>query len=195
MTQRAVADYCWFGCLAWCDWPCDVRRRGGGPLISPLLSSVGTDSRQHTGRAVSFTMGQHHSLLCRNHIYDEITDSSKARLGPRNESVVTLDIKINDLDATDKNRKVEKENMEWDDPPTGSQESWLEDSGWEQQRSRRREDILYNIFMYESSQSQEPHINNNINFRRKSSEPKYGRLASLDVTTLEQQKYKENQNF
>ena len=116
-------------------------------------------------------------------------------MGPRNESVVTLDIKINDLDETDKNSKVEKENIEWNEPPTQqSQESWLEDSGWEQQRSRRREDILYNIFMYESRESQQAPISN-INYRRKSSEPKYGRLASLDVTTLEQQNYKDNQNF
>ena len=144
---------------------------------------------------VSDTMGQHHSLLCRNHIYDEITDSSKTRLGPRNESVVTLDIKINDLEETDKNSKVEKENIEWNEPPTQqSQESWLEDSGWEQQRSRRREDILYNIFMYESRESQQAPLNN-INYRRKSSEPKYGRLASLDVTTLVQQNNRENQNF
>ena len=139
-------------------------------------------------------MGQHHSLLCRNHIYDEINESSKARLGPRNESVVTLDIKINDLEENDKNSKVEKENIEWNQPPTQTQETWLEDSGWEQQKSRRREDILYNIFMYESRDSQEPPISN-INYRRKSSEPKYGRLASLDVTTLVQQNNKDSQNF
>ena len=133
-------------------------------------------------------MGQHHSLLCRNHIYDQIDDNGKARMGPRKDSVVTLDIKINDLNEADKNRKVERENTEWCEGPT--QEKWLEDSGWEQQKSRRREDILYNIFMYES---QETSINN-INYRRKSSEPNYGRLASLDVTTLDQQN-KERYNF
>jgi len=141
-------------------------------------------------------MGQNNSLLCRNHIYDEINDS-KSRLGPRNESVVTLDIKINELDENDKNRKVEKENIDWNQhspSPSESQESWLEDSGWEQQKSRRREDILYNIFMYESRESQEAPISY-INYRRKSSEPKYGRLASLDVTTLVQQNNRENQNF
>ena len=139
-------------------------------------------------------MGQNHSLLCRNHIYDEISDG-KSRLGPRNESVVTLDIKINDLDENDKNRKVEKENVEWNHSPTQSQESWLEDSGWEQQKSRRREDILYNIFMYESrGEAQEAPIIN-INYRRKSSEPKYGRLASLDVTTLEQPNNRDHQHF
>merc|ERR1712226_792480 len=145
---------------------------------------------------VSFTMGQHHSLLCRNHIYDEINDSSKARLGPRNESVVTLDIKINELEETDKTRKVKAENCEWTDPPTEPQESWLEDSGWEQQKSRRRVDILYNIFMYESRDSQEAPITN-INYRRKSSEPKYGRLASLDVSTLalDQPNNKDNHHF
>merc|ERR1711953_550483 len=121
-------------------------------------------------------------------------DSSKTRLGPRNESVVTLDIKINELDKTEKNSKVEKENIEWNQPPTQTQETWLEDSGWEQQKSRRREDILYNIFMYESRDSQEPPISN-INYRRKSSEPKYGRLASLDVTTLVQQNNKDSQHF
>ena len=108
--------------------------------------------------------------------------------------MVTLDIKINDLEENDKNSKVEKENIEWNHPPTQTQESWLEDSGWEQQKSRRREDILYNIFMYESRNSQEAPLSN-INFRRKSSEPKYGRLASLDVTTLVQQNNRENQNF
>ena len=131
-------------------------------------------------------MGQHNSLLCRNHIYDEINDNHKARLGPRKDSVVTLDIKINDLDEDDKNKKVEKENIEWSEAQQPPQERWLEETGWEQQRSRRREDILYNIFMFES---QETTVNtfNGINFRRKSSEPKYGRLASLDVTTLDQQ--------
>ena len=139
-------------------------------------------------------MGQNNSLLCRNHIYDEINDS-KSRLGPRNESVVTLDIKINELDENDKNRKVEKESIEWNHSPTQSQESWLEDSGWEQQKSRRREDILYNIFMYESrGEAQEAPISN-INYRRKSSEPKYGRLASLDVTTLEQPNNRDHQHF
>ena len=102
-------------------------------------------------------MGQHQSLLCRNHIYDEI-DNNKGKLGHRKGSVATLDIKINDLNEFDKNRKVEKENIEWYNPP--SQDNWLEDSGWEQQKSRRREDILYNIFMYES---QETSINNIMN--------------------------------
>ena len=142
-------------------------------------------------------MGQNQSLLCRNNIYDEIKDNSKARLGPRKESVVTLDIKINDLDQTDRTRKDEAENSEWsDDPPTRPQESWLGDSGWDQQKSRRREEILYNIFMYESRESQEAPISN-INYRRKSSEPKYGRLTSLDVSTLalEQPNNKDNHHF
>ena len=97
-------------------------------------------------------MGQHNSLLCRNHIYDEINDNHKARLGPRKDSVVTLDVKINDLDEDDKNKKVEKENIEWSEAPT--QERWLEETGWEQQRSRRREDILYNIFTFSCAKSE-----------------------------------------
>jgi len=135
-------------------------------------------------------MGQSHSLLCRNHIYDEIDLNNKPRLGQRKDSVVTLDIKINDLDKNNKNERVEREKSEWYPPPPQSQEqeSWLEDRGWEQQRSRRREDILYNIFMFESQET----ATNNIDFiRKKSSEPKYGRLASLDVTSLDQQ-YKDN---
>merc|ERR1712241_486208 len=139
---------------------------------------------------VTNTMGQSHSLLCRNHIYDEIDLNNKTRLGQRKDSVVTLDIKINDLDKNNKNERVEREKTEWYPPPSQSQEqeSWLEDRGWEQQRSRRREDILYNIFMFESQET----ATNNIDFiRKRSSEPKYGRLASLDVTSLDQQ-YKDN---
>ena len=55
-SDNDAKSCCRLSCL-WTELPaglagCDVRRRrgGGGPLlISPLLSSVGTDSRQHTG--------------------------------------------------------------------------------------------------------------------------------------------------
>ena len=134
-------------------------------------------------------MGQSHSLLCRNHIYDEIDMNSKAKMGHRKDSVVTLDIKINDLDKNNDIERAEREKSEWypSAPESEEQVSWLEDRGWEQQRSRRREDILYNIFMFESQETG----TNNIQYRKRSSEPKYGRLASLDVTTLDQE-YKDN---
>lgn len=110
-------------------------------------------------------------------------------MGHRKDSVVTLDIKINDLDKNNENERAEREKSEWYPSPPQSEEqvTWLEDRGWDQQRSRRREDILYNIFMFESQETG----TNNIEYRKRSSEPKYGRLASLDVTTLDQE-YKDN---
>merc|ERR1712122_48645 len=46
------------------------------------------------------TMGNGHSLACnKGHIYEKINENvSKTQMGKRNESLVTLDVKINDLE-------------------------------------------------------------------------------------------------
>jgi len=103
-------------------------------------------------------------------------------MGNRKESLVTLDVKIDDLDADERNKNVEKENSdEWD---KNTADEWFQENGWQtRQQYRKREDILYNIFMIETQDNQL----HDFNFLRNKSvgEPHYGRLASLDVSVLD----------
>merc|ERR1712110_762672 len=102
-------------------------------------------------------MGNGHSLACgKHHIYDKIDEKCDSRqngtpagamMGNRKESLVTLDIKIEDLDKEETN----KENLDWgESAETGADTEWLQENGWTNGQFRRREDILYNIFMIET---------------------------------------------
>ena len=129
-------------------------------------------------------MGNGHSLHCgKHHIYDKIDENQPVKsMGNRKESLVTLDVKIDDLDADERNKNEEKENSsdEWD---RNTADEWFQENGWQtKQQYRKREDILYNIFMIET---QDNHLHNYNFLRNKSSEPHYGRLASLDVAVLD----------
>ena len=59
------------------------------------------------------------------------------------------------------------------------------------QQFRRREDILYNIFMIETEDTGGRHLGWSWG-RAASGEPHYGRLASLDVSLLEPGKREDN---
>ena len=136
-------------------------------------------------------MGNGHSLACnKGHIYEKINENvSKTQMGKRNESLVTLDVKINDLenntektghdDTTYAAMRASREDME--DWNHSSDTDWFQQNGWQQQQFRRREDILYNIFMNESQENQ------HLDFSLSGFKPEnnYGRLASLDVSMLD----------
>jgi len=127
-------------------------------------------------------MGNSHSLNCgKTHIYDKIKDKdnkesseSHKSMGDRKDSLVTLDIKIGDLDDSDVADSFEEATNEI--RKSASQE-WLQESGWGQNQNqfRKREDILYNIFMIETEDTVQYDL-------PKSKEPNYGRMASLDVS-------------
>jgi len=139
-------------------------------------------------------MGNGHSLACgKHHIYDKIDEKSNNRLngtpgammGNRKESLVTLDIKIEDLDKEETN----KENLDWGENTETGADEWLQENGWTNGQFRRREDILYNIFMIETENS-----TSELNWPglKISEEPHYGRLASLDVTVLDNRRNENN---
>ena len=118
-------------------------------------------------------MGSSHSLGCgKHHIYDKIADpghqqhqQQQQAMGARKESIETLDVKISDLDNSS-------------------------GRGGGQQ-FRRREDILYNIFMIETEDTGGRDLGWSWG-RAASGEPHYGRLASLDVSLLEPGKREDN---
>ena len=139
-------------------------------------------------------MGNGHSLACgKHHIYDKIDEKSNNRqngtpgamMGNRKESLVTLDIKIEDLDKEETN----KENLDWGENTETGADEWLQENGWTNGQFRRREDILYNIFMIETENS-----TSELNWPglKISEEPHYGRLASLDVTVLDNRRNENN---
>ena len=102
-------------------------------------------------------------------------------MGNRKESITTLDVKINDLEKMEKQKDATRESAEdWTNRVT---DEWFQEKCWSQQQFRKREDILYNIFMLESGENQ----NDVFNFGKKGdrSEVHYGRLASLDVSVLD----------
>ena len=152
--------------------------------ISGQASTVaGTPSQLIEIREIVFIMGNGQSLNCgKQHIYDKIDENQEQkRMGNRKESLVTLDIKFGDLDETKEN--FDQDKLEWE---TSGSDNWLAENGWQtdKQQFRRREDILYNIFMIETENNE--HIIYNASTTSSNPEPKYGRLASLDVTLLDE---------
>ena len=126
-------------------------------------------------------MGSSHSLGCgKHHIYDKIADpghqqQQQQAMGARKESIETLDVKISDLDNSS---------------GRGAGGGW--GGGWGGgQQFRRREDILYNIFMIETEDTGGRDLGWSWG-RAASGEPHYGRLASLDVSLLEPGKREDN---
>ena len=124
-------------------------------------------------------MGSSHSLGCgKHHIYDKIADpghhqQQQQAMGARKESIETLDVKISDLDNSS---------------GRGASGEWGGGGG---QQFRRREDILYNIFMIETEDTGGRDLGWSWG-RAASGEPHYGRLASLDVSLLEPGKREDN---
>ena len=130
-------------------------------------------------------MGSSHSLGCgKHHIYDKIADpghhqQQQQAMGARKESIETLDVKISDLDNSS---------------GRGAGGGWGGGGGGEWgggQQFRRREDILYNIFMIETEDTGGRDLGWSWG-RAASGEPHYGRLASLDVSLLEPGKREDN---
>merc|ERR1711976_81971 len=144
---------------------------------------AGTPSQLIEIREIVFIMGNGQSLNCgKQHIYDKIDENQEQkRMGNRKESLVTLDIKFGDLDETKEN--FDQDKLEWE---TSGSDNWLAENGWQtdKQQFRRREDILYNIFMIETENNE--NIIYNASTTSSNLEPKYGRLASLDVTLLDE---------
>jgi len=107
-------------------------------------------------------------------------------MGNRKESITTLDVKINDLE------KMEKQKESAEDWTNRVRDEWFQEKCWSQQQFRKREDILYNIFLLESGENQ----CNGLNFGRgkgdERSEVHYGRLASLDVSVLDRAESENN---
>lgn len=140
-------------------------------------------------------MGNGHSIACgKHHIYDKIDEKCDHRqnetpggamMGNRKESLVTLDIKIENLDKEETN----KENLDWGESAETGADEWLQENGWTNGQFRRREDILYNIFMIETENSTSDF---NWSGLKSSGEPHYGRLASLDVVVLDNRKNENN---
>ena len=142
-------------------------------------------------------MGNGQSLACgKHHIYDKIDEKCDnnrqnngapgATMGNRKESLVTLDIKMEDLDKEETN----KENLDWGENTETGADEWLQENGWTSGQFRRREDILYNIFMIETDENSTSDFN--WPGLKSSGEPHYGRLASLDVTVLDNRRNENN---
>ena len=135
-------------------------------------------------------MGNGHSLACgKNHIYDKIDENMtvKSMMGNRKESITTLDVKINDLDKMEKQKGTEDSAEDWTNKAA---DDWFQEKCWSQQQFRKREDILYNIFMLESGEN---HLDGIHLLRpKRGSEVHYGRLASLDVSVLDNVKSENN---
>ena len=135
-------------------------------------------------------MGNGHSLACgKNHIYDKIDENVtvKNMMGNRKESITTLDIKMDDLEKMENQRGAEDSTDEW---TNRAADDWFQEKCWSQQQFRKREDILYNIFMLESGENQ--FDGNHLSRSKRGSEVHYGRLASLDVSVLDTVKSENN---
>ena len=108
-------------------------------------------------------------------------------MGNRKESITTLDVKINDLDKMEKEKGTADSADDW---TNRAADNWIQEKCWSQQQFRRREDILYNIFMLESGENQLDGIH--WSQPKRGSEVHYGRLASLDVSVLDNVKSENN---
>ena len=155
------------------------------PWLVPGWCRVSLGPGLHSGaqrgagrRQLAGDMGSSHSLGCgKHHIYDKIADPGHQQqqqhqaMGARKESIETLDVKISDLDNSS---------------------GWGGGGEWGGgQQFRRREDILYNIFMIETEDTGGRDLGWSWG-RAASGEPHYGRLASLDVSLLEPGKREDN---